>query len=435
MFDTTMARETARTFARARLDRVAAELRRDPADILVLAVRHRLVVGIGVFALASVLTLSDAIFEQGHLWALLALLAVPAALLLRGRPRLAALALVAGGVVLRLSVAGVWQADPVAVTVAAGQAALNGYDPYGHGYAAAVPPGAPFPYGPLALVWNLPGQIVESAASVATMLLFVLTGSWITLGLYAADSFAVHSATQGVNDLSPGLLIAVGLLVLRKRPVIGGLVLAMAAAVKPYAFAWFPAAVGYAGLPALLGLAGGSLVLWSPLVDWGLTSYLKSVAMARAVHAFPNALNIPELRVLGIPIAIAGLWVRRWEVMVALGAVVFTVVLFFDHWASKGYWLAVLPIVGIAAEGWVVRRAPTLVRLLRARPASVPSMSPRRATTEGAALDQAGRSAVSGSALAQTSLARRPIRNDEDRAQTQVSPEAAAEHGDWKVGS
>lgn len=430
MFDSTMARKRAQTFARARLDRALAELRRDPADILLMAVRHRLVVGVGVFALASVLTLDDAVFEQGHLWALFALLAVPAALLLRGRPRLAALALVAGGVLLRLSVAGVWQADPVAVTVAAGQAALNGYDPYGHGYAAAVPPGAPFPYGPLALIWNLPGQIVESAASVATMVLFVLTGSWVTLGLYAADSFAVHSATQGVNDLSPGLLIAVGLLALRKRPVLGGLVLAAAAAIKPYAFAWFPAAVGYAGLPALLGLAGGSLVLWSPLVDWGLTSYLKSVAMARAVHAFPNALNIPELRVLGIPIAIAGLWVRRWDVMVALGTVVFVVVLFFDHWASKGYWLAVLPIVGIAAESWVVRRAPMLVRLLRARPAGVPSMARRTAMTEQAALDQAGLNSSMRS-LSPTSLATRPISTDQDRAPSQAS----ADPGEWTVGS
>ena len=428
MFDTTMARKTALTFARARLDRALVELGRDPGDILLLAVRHRLVVGIGVFAFASVLTLDDALY-QGHAWALFALLAVPAALLLRGRPRLAALALVGGGVLLRLSVAGVWQADPVAVTVAAGQAALNGYDPYGHGYAAAVPPGAPFPYGPLALIWNLPGQIVESAASVATMLLFVLTGSWITLGLYAADSFAVHSATQGVNDLSPGLLIAIGLLALRKRPVLGGLVLAMAAAIKPYAFAWFPAAVGYAGLPALLGLAGGSLVLWSPLVDWGLTSYLKSVAMARAVHAFPNALNIPELRVLGIPIAIAGLWVRRWDVMVALGTVVFVVVLFFDHWASKGYWLAVLPIVGIAAESWVVRRAPMLVRLLRARPAGVPSTA-RTATTEQAAREQPGLNSSIRS-ISPTSLATRPISSDEDRALAQGS----ADPGDWTGGS
>jgi len=416
----------------ARLERSWASPRPEAADLLILAVRHRFLVGVAVFAAASWLTLDDAVLGQGNGWALFALLAVPAAVLLRGRPRLAALALVAGGILLRLAVAGVWQADPVAVTVAAGQAALNGYNPYGHGYAAAVPPGAPFPYGPLALLWGLPGQAVESAAAIATMVLFVLTGSWITLGLYAADSFAVHSASQGVNDLSPGLLIAVGFLLLRNRPVIGGLVLAVAAAIKPYAFAWFPAAVGYAGVPALIGLAGGSVVLWSPLLDWGIGSYVKSVAMARAVHAAPNALNVPELRVLGIPIAIAGLWVRRWEVAVALGSVVFIVVLFFDHWASRGYWLAVLPIVGIAAEGWVVRRAPSLVRLLRGLP--IRSTDGVEATG-GGALEREGVSgafrASLGGGLSQGSLAAQPVNADEtDGPQLQ----AIADAGDWTEG-
>jgi hypothetical protein len=93
--------------------------------------------------------------------------------------------------------------------------------------------------------------------------------------------------------------------------------------------------------------------------------YLKSVAMARAVHLFPNALNVPELRVLGIPIAIGSLWSRRWEIAIASGTVVFVVVLFFDRWASRGYWLAVTPILGIAFEAWAVRHARDFVRILR----------------------------------------------------------------------
>lgn len=349
--------------------------RPEAADIVAWVFEHRLLAGAGVFAMGSVLTLGDAIGGQDQWWAALALLAVPAVYVLRGRERLAALAMVAGGIVLRLSLVGIWEADPVAVTVAAGEAALRGYNPYGHGYGASVPPDAPFPYGPLALIWGLPGQIVESGAAVATMLLFVATGSWLTLGLYAADSFAVHSATQGVNDLSPGLLIALAFLLLRRWPLLGGIVLAMAAAIKPYAFAWFPAAVGYAGLPALAGLIGMSAVLWSPLLDWGVGSYLKSVAMARAIHFTPNALNLPELRILGLPLAIAGLWARRWEMAIAIGTLVFMVVLFFDHWASKGYWLAVIPIVGIAFEAWAVRHAPAFVAYLRrlSRPVAQPA--------------------------------------------------------------
>jgi hypothetical protein len=93
----------------------------------------------------------------------------------------------------------------------------------------------------------------------------------------------------------------------------------------------------------------------------------------------------------------------------------------------------VLPIVGIATEGWVVRRAPTLVRLLRGRPAGAPSMA-RTMPTEGAALDHAGLSSPMGS-LAQTSLAAQPITNDEERAQSQMSAEMSADSGDWRAGS
>jgi hypothetical protein len=216
------------------------------------------------------------------------------------------------------------------------------------------------------------------------MLLFVVTGSWVTLGFYAADSFTAHSAFQGVNDFTPGLLIAAGLLLLRNRPLLGGVVLGLAAAIKPYAFAWFPAAIGFAGVPALVGLVATSSVLWSPLLVWGVDDYLKSVAMARAVHVIPNALNIPELRVLGIPIAIASLWSRKWEFVVAAGSIVFVIVLFFDHWASRGYWLAITPILGIAFEGWAVRHARDFLRILRGdRTSTVASARVALVTTGG----------------------------------------------------
>lgn len=389
MVELPLVREAVRTRLELAIERLPA----DPADLLAWAVRNRLLIGLGVFALLAMRPLSEAVGSLGNGWAVAALVAVPAAYFLRNHRRLAALMLVLGGLILRLAVAHFWQADPIAVTVAAGQAALNGFNPYGHGFGASVPPGAPFPYGPLALLWDLPGQVVEFAASVATMILFVWTGSWVTLGFYAADSFAVHSATQGVNDLSPGLLLAVGFLLLRRRPLfgplLGGVILAVAAAIKPYIFAWFPAAVGYAGLPAFVGLAGASAVLWSPLFDWGLGTYLKSVAMARAIHLIPNAWNVPELRILGLPLALAGFLVRRWEMAILSGTAVFYVVLFFDRWASQGYWLAVIPIAGIALEAWLTRRAArlsTTLRLATTDPAAAPDarlLRPLRAPGAG----------------------------------------------------
>jgi uncharacterized membrane protein len=56
----------------------------------------------------------------------------------------------------------------------------------------------------------------------------------------------------GVNDSTPGLLITAGLLALRQRPFLGGVLLALAAGLKPYAFAWAPAAIAYGGRPRCL---------------------------------------------------------------------------------------------------------------------------------------------------------------------------------------
>jgi hypothetical protein len=53
---------------------------------------------------------------------------------------------------------------------------------------------------------------------------------------------------------------------------------------------------------------------------------------------------------------LAALFVRRWSLAVLAGSAIFVIVLFFDTWASFGYWLAVVPITGIALEsavkGW-----------------------------------------------------------------------------------
>jgi len=99
-------------------------------------------------------------------------------------------------------------------------------------------------------------------------------------------------------------------------------------------------------------------VLWSPLLAWGPASFLRSVEMAAAVHPVPeNSLNVPALRILAVPLALAALFVRSWTLTVVAGAAIFLVVLFTDRWASYGYWLVVLPILGMVAERWLRERA------------------------------------------------------------------------------
>ncbi len=138
--------------------------------------------------------------------------------------------------------------------------------------------------------------------------------------------------------------------------------LAVAASVKPYALAWFIPAIGYGGWAVAAVLAAASAVLWSPLLLWGPATFGRSMTLVGDLHPEQaNALNLPVLRWLAVPLELAGAFVRRWDAMVLLGSAVFCVFLFLDRWASLGYWLAVLPAAGIAIESrWSAPNAGSL---------------------------------------------------------------------------
>ena len=318
--------------------------------------------GVALFGLLAATTAFNAatVYHRREAW--LALTVVPLALALRTRPVPVALLVMLGGLVLRLAYVGASETDQVAVAQAAARTAFAGGNPYGHGYAETIPPGAPYPYGPLGLVVWLPGIWVELAASIATMILVARSRAWLTLGLTAGSAMFASYPVFGVNDSTPGLLITAGLLVLRRRPFLGGVLLALAAGLKPYAFAWAPAAVAYGGLSTLVGGAMATALLWSPLLIWGPASFLRSVELAENLpHHEVNALNAPVVRLLAVPLAGLSLLARRWEWVVLSGAAVFAIVLFAGKWASAGYWLAVVPILGILGEaeilpGWYAAR-------------------------------------------------------------------------------
>ena len=234
---------------------------------------------------------------------------------------------------------------------AAAARALEGLSPYGVLLPSATAPPEPFVYGPLALAWWQAGIAMEFAAAVGVTALLIGTRSWITLAVYSGFPFAVYLTTTGVNDYSPGLLIASGLCVLRTRVVLGAVLLAAAASLKPYAFAWFIPAVGYGGWPAAAALGAVTAALWSPLVAWGPESFVRSVRLNESVHPVPaNTVNLPFMRWLAAPLTLLSLAFRSWTQTVLLGAAAFSTYLFFDDWASLGYWLAVIPAAGIAIE-------------------------------------------------------------------------------------
>lgn len=254
-------------------------------------------------------------------------------------------------VVLRLAYVGIGYSTQVDNARSAAERALNGHSPYGFLLPLAGAAPEPYVYGPLGLFWWQPGVAVEFVAAIGVMALLIWTRSWLTLSLYAGLPFSVFLTTTGVNDYSPGFLIASALLLLRTHRLLGAALLAIAAAIKPYAFAWFLPATGYAGWTAAAVLLAATVVLWSPLAVWGPASFLRSIQLQAQLHPEQaNTLNLPLLRWLAVPIAATGLVARRWDQMVVVGSIAFVVFLFLDRWASLGYWLAVMPIAGIALE-------------------------------------------------------------------------------------
>ena len=61
-----------------------------------------------------------------------------------------------------------------------------------------------------------------------------------TLAVFGLWQASIRPQLVGINDYSPGLLILIAMLVLRSRPLVGAIVLSVAAALKPYAVGLVP---------------------------------------------------------------------------------------------------------------------------------------------------------------------------------------------------
>jgi len=311
----------------------------------------RIDVAIVVFAVPAALMAVGLATAHGRPLALTVLVLIAGSFLLRRQSTWCATSIVAASVVLRLSYIGLGYSTQVDHARNAAARVATGLSPYGVLLSSATAPPEPYVYGPLGLLWWQPGVIVELVAAIAVMVVLVACRSWLTLALYAGLPFGVYLTTTGVNDYSPGFLILSAMLLLRSRPVLGAAVLAVAAGIKPYAFAWFLPAMGFAGPSAAAMLVGATTFLWSPLLVWGPGGFVQSVRLSAEVHPVPeNALNLPLLRWIAVPLWGAGLFIRRWDHMVLLGSIVFCAYLFLDRWASLGYWLAVIPAAGVALE-------------------------------------------------------------------------------------
>ncbi len=278
------------------------------------------------------------------------------------------------GIALRLVPPGGYS-DVLAVTEAAIREMLGGGNPYGHGYAESFPAGAPFAYGPVALLWYLPSlddpRVMEFLASLVVLGLLAIRGRLLGLTIYAVTPALVVSATDGSNDTTAGLLILMSLLVAVRKPVAGAVLLAIATAFKPYALAWLPGLLGYAGaVGPLLAFVVASALMWLPaMLAWGPDSLSWSFRRADEIHAQPYyslayAVGSPEwipkaawgaLRIaIGGLLAVGGLlWVRSSTSLVIAGTLVFCATLFLGWWGTFAYVAAVAPVLCWHLDDWL----------------------------------------------------------------------------------
>ncbi len=285
----------------------------------------------------------------------------------------AVIVLVMVGVLMRSAFIGFGQSDVLTVTGMAIDHVLAGGNPYGVGYPGPASTGAPFAYGPLALLWYLPStdaQIVERSVSLLILLLLAVRGRPLGLAVYAASSVLLVTASDGSNDTSAGLFLLIALLAAQRSALAGGALLGLAVAFKPYALAWLPPLVVFWGPgAALLSFGAVALATWGPvLLMWGPGSVLTSLRMAEAVHqrayyslAYGLSMD-PALRPLlessrfvtgGLLAAASWLVVRSPASMILWGTAIFLVTLFAGYWSTFAYFAALAPVLCWHLDEWL----------------------------------------------------------------------------------
>jgi hypothetical protein len=282
--------------------------------------------------------------------------------------------LVVVAIVLRLDTMGHAFSDVLTVTRAAIEFMLAGGNPYGHGYQQSTPPGAPFAYGPLALVWYLPARSepVKLELFIALVLLgvFALRGRMLGLAVYATLPPLIVTAADGSNDTSAGLLLLIALLIAIRAPRAGAVALAIAVAFKPYALAWLIPLAAYGGLPVLISFALATIVAWGPaLLLWGPQNILTSLQKAESIHEVPyyslayplvERAHVPEpvfalLRfVAGAFVALATFsLVRSARSFIVAGGAIFLATLYLGWWSTFAYVAAIAPILCWHLDDWL----------------------------------------------------------------------------------
>ena len=310
------------------------------------------------------------------------------------------------GLALRLSVIDREASDVADVTRMAILAMIGGDNPYGVGYWASRPEGAAFPYGPVALLWYLPFRIdpamLELLVSMALAGYFGIRaakGRPLGLAIFALAPPLVLASMDGSNDTSAGLFILAAIAVGARWPIAGASILALAVAFKPYAVAFLPGFIVWAGLTSLIAFVVTSVVAWSPvLFSWGIDSYLRSLAMAQGTHlrdAYWSLAAVVERIVPGMDARVletlryfaagavgvlGALKVRSIDGVIVVGSLAFVIAQFGGYFGSYVYIAAIAPVLCWRVDDWLQMGLPELMRAYKApglgRTLRRPSLAP-----------------------------------------------------------
>lgn len=293
----------------------------------------------------------------------------------RSSRRATILLLVVGAIAVRVAIMDRVGSDAINVTEAAVRRMLAGTNPYGFGYPESTPPGAPFPYGPVAILWYVPAgssaELLEVGAAIAVATFLAARGRLLGLAVYAASQVLINSSIDGSNDTTLGLLILVAFLAAERWQLVGAGVLGVAVGFKLSALAFVPLYVAWAGWRAAGIVVAASLISWSPVIgNWGVASFLRSVQMAEATHHVPTwslgrIVNdvtgaklavLDQLRyVLGGALAIGALALRprTLDTVILAGAAIYLVTLYAGNWASYAYFAGIAPVLCWRLDGWL----------------------------------------------------------------------------------
>jgi hypothetical protein len=283
--------------------------------------------------------------------------------------------LLVGALVIRLVISDRTGSDVLSVTRAAIDRVLAGLDPYGYAYDASSPPGAPFPYGPMAILIYMPFHqaafVLELVSASIVLGILAINGRLIGLAVYATAPIIVSVSVDGSNDTTLGLLILAAFMAAKRWPMAGGFILALATGFKLSARAFVPGFLAWAGLRVALVFAAGTVIAWAPVIAiWGIASYLDSVEKANLTHASRTEWSLgvivkaltgarqPIMDVLayafGAVIAVAGLRFRKsLDGVILVGVAVYLAVLYGGNWGSFAYFGGIAPLVCWRLDDWL----------------------------------------------------------------------------------